>query len=46
MYGRRYWGNERTTFIIGPEGTVLRVLRNVKPKEHDELVLGALAACS
>ena len=44
MYGKRYWGNERTTFVIGPDGVVQRVLRKVKPAEHDELVLGALTA--
>ena len=44
MYGKRYWGNERTTFVIDPEGRVSRVLRKVKPAEHDDLVLGALAA--
>ena len=43
MYGRTYMGNERTTFVIGPDGTIREVLRNVKPGEHDELVLGALA---
>jgi len=43
MYGRKYMGNERTTFVIGPDGTIREVLRNVKPAEHDELVLGALA---
>jgi peroxiredoxin Q/BCP len=42
-YGRTYMGNERTTFVIDPEGKVTRVLRNVKPAEHDELVLSALA---
>ena len=42
MYGKRYWGNERTTFVIDPEGRVTRVLRKVKPKEHDDLVLAAL----
>ncbi len=36
--------NERTTFIIGPGGTVVRVLRNVDPRAHDALVLDALAA--
>jgi peroxiredoxin Q/BCP len=41
-YGRTYMGNERTTFLIGPDGTVREVFRNVKPAEHDELVLGAL----
>ncbi len=43
MYGKTYFGNERTTFVIGPDGTVARVLRKVKPAEHDELVLAALA---
>ena len=43
-YGRKYWGNERTTFVIGPDGTVEKVLRKVKPAEHDDLVLGAIAA--
>jgi peroxiredoxin Q/BCP len=43
MYGRTYMGNERTTFVIGPDGVIQEVLRNVKPAEHDELVLGALS---
>jgi len=43
MYGRTYMGNERTTFVISPDGTVKDVLRKVKPAEHDELVLAALA---
>jgi peroxiredoxin Q/BCP len=42
MYGKKYFGNERTTFIIDPEGRVAQVLRKVKPAEHDELVLKAL----
>jgi peroxiredoxin Q/BCP len=42
MYGRTYLGNERTTFIIDPDGRVSRVLRKVRPDEHDELVLQAL----
>ena len=44
MYGRKYWGAERTTFVIDAEGRVATVLRKVKPKEHDEQVLAALAA--
>lgn len=43
MYGRTYMGNERTTFVIGEDGTIRDVFRSVKPAEHDELVLGALA---
>jgi peroxiredoxin Q/BCP len=42
MSGRTYLGNERTTFIIDPDGRVSRVLRKVKPDEHDEQVLQAL----
>jgi peroxiredoxin Q/BCP len=44
MYGKTYFGNERTTFIIDPEGVVASVLRKVKPAEHDEAVLEALRA--
>jgi peroxiredoxin Q/BCP len=42
MYGRSYFGNERTTFVIDPEGRVADVLRRVKPAEHDALVLKSL----
>jgi peroxiredoxin Q/BCP len=42
MYGKTYFGNERTTFVIGPDSVVAAVLRKVKPAEHDELVLAAL----
>ena len=42
MYGRTYMGNERSTFVIGPDGVIKDVLRKVKPGEHDALVLGAL----
>jgi peroxiredoxin Q/BCP len=43
MYGKTYFGNERTTFVIDPEGKVVEILRKVKPAEHDDLVLAALA---
>ncbi|HTB49515.1 MAG TPA: thioredoxin-dependent thiol peroxidase [Solirubrobacteraceae bacterium] len=42
MYGRTYFGNERTTFVIDPNGSVAEVLRKVKPAEHDQRVLKAL----
>jgi peroxiredoxin Q/BCP len=42
MYGKKYFGNERTTFIVGADGKVAQVLRKVKPAEHDKLVLGSL----
>jgi len=41
--GREYMGVERTTFIIGPDGKVARVFRNVKPAGHAEEVLQALS---
>ena len=44
MYGRKFFGNERTTFVIDGEGVVRDVLRKVRPAQHDELVLGALSA--
>jgi thioredoxin-dependent peroxiredoxin len=43
MYGKTYLGNERTTFVIDPDLRVSQVLRKVKPAEHDEQVLAALA---
>jgi thioredoxin-dependent peroxiredoxin len=42
MYGRTYLGNERTTFVVDPDGRIKDVMRKVKPAEHDDLVLGAL----
>jgi thioredoxin-dependent peroxiredoxin len=42
MYGRKYMGVERSTFVIDPDGNVKKVFRKVKPAEHDKLVLGAL----
>jgi peroxiredoxin Q/BCP len=42
MYGKTYFGNERTTFVVGSDGKVAEVLRKVKPGEHDERVLKAL----
>jgi peroxiredoxin Q/BCP len=43
MYGKTYFGNERATFVIDTDGTVAQVLRKVKPAEHDEQALAALA---
>jgi peroxiredoxin Q/BCP len=42
MYGKKYFGNERTTFVIDADGKVAEVLRKVNPAEHDALVLKAL----
>jgi peroxiredoxin Q/BCP len=41
-YGRRYMGTERSTFVIGEDGKIKRVFRNVSPKGHEAEVLAAL----
>ena len=43
MYGRKYWGNARATFVIDADGKVARVFPKVSPKTHDDVVLDALA---
>jgi peroxiredoxin Q/BCP len=45
-YGKTSWGAERTTFLLDEDGRVTRVLRRVKPDEHDRLVLDALGAAA
>ena len=42
--GRTYFGNERTTFVVGPDGNVETVLPQVKPDAHVDQLLAALAA--
>jgi peroxiredoxin Q/BCP len=42
--GREYMGTERTTFVIGADGRIEAVLPQVKPNEHVEQLLEALAA--
>jgi peroxiredoxin Q/BCP len=41
-FGREYDGVFRTTFLIGPEGQVLKVFENVKPDGHSQEILEAL----
>jgi len=43
MYGKKYMGVARATFIIDPQGKIARVFPKVQPKKHDDLVLKALA---
>jgi thioredoxin-dependent peroxiredoxin len=42
MYGRKYWGALRATFIVGPDGIVRHVIPRVTPRTHDDVVLRAL----
>ncbi len=43
-FGREYEGVFRTTYVIGPEGEIKRVFENVKPSDHSQEVLEAIAA--
>jgi peroxiredoxin Q/BCP len=43
MYGKKYMGVQRATFIIGADGKIAKVFPKVQPKKHDDLVLKALA---
>jgi peroxiredoxin Q/BCP len=42
MYGRRFQGILRTTFVIGPNGRIIKVFERVKPKGHAAEVLTSL----
>ncbi len=42
MYGRKYMGVERTTFIIDKTGKITHKFSKVKPKDHEKEVLEAL----
>lgn len=43
MYGRKYMGTFRTTFIISPEGVVTRIItpKQIKVKDHAAQILNA-----
>jgi thioredoxin-dependent peroxiredoxin len=41
--GKEYEGVYRTTFLIGPDGDIVKVFENVKPDGHSGEVLAALA---
>ncbi len=42
MYGKKVWGIERTTFVIGPDQRLVHVFPKVKPEGHAEEVLALL----
>ena len=42
MYGKKYMGVLRSTFIVDPDGKIAKVFPKVQPKRHDDLVLKAL----
>lgn len=46
MYGKTFWGIERSTFLIAADGTLAEVWRKVKVPGHAEAVLDAARALS
>lgn len=44
MYGKKYMGVERTTFLIDPKGRIAKVFEKVKPAGHAAEVMAAIAA--
>jgi thioredoxin-dependent peroxiredoxin len=43
MYGKKYMGVQRATFVIDADGKIAKVFPKVSPKTHDDVVLAALA---
>ena len=39
MMGKEYYGVLRTTFVISPEGKILKIFENVKPTNHFQEIL-------
>ncbi|NMJ39731.1 thioredoxin-dependent thiol peroxidase [Roseomonas sp. JC162] len=44
MYGKTYMGMERSSFLVGADGKIVRIWRKVKPEAHAAQVLEAAAA--
>lgn len=44
MYGRKYMGMERSSFLVGGDGRIMAIWRKVKPEVHAAQVLVAAAA--
>jgi peroxiredoxin Q/BCP len=44
MYGNKFWGVERSTFVIDEEGRLEKIYRKVKPEGHALNVLAGLAS--
>jgi peroxiredoxin Q/BCP len=42
-YGRKYWGTERSTFVIDRDGRIKKIFRKVKVDGHEKEVLEALS---
>lgn len=43
MYGKKFWGINRETVLVGADGTILKHYKRVKPAEHAEQLLADFA---
>lgn len=39
MYGKKYMGTERSTFVVAPDGTIRSIHRKIQPAAHAETIL-------
>ena len=46
MYGKKYWGTARTTFLIDESGKVIHIFEKVKPENHAQEILQVLSETS
>ncbi len=44
LYGKKYMGTERSTFVIGADGKIKKIFRKVNPQGHEVEVLAAVKA--
>jgi peroxiredoxin Q/BCP len=44
MYGKKYMGIQRSTFVVSPDGRIEHVWEKVKPEDHADEVLRSLAS--
>jgi len=44
MYGKKYMGIERTTFVINGKGKIVKIFPKVRPEGHAEEVLKAVTS--
>lgn len=46
MYGKKYWGVDRATFVLDADARVAKIFPKVKPQGHAEEILAALGTLS
>lgn len=44
MYGKKYWGTERSTFVIDKNGKIKKIFRKVSVDGHEKEILDALSS--